>query len=467
MSFKVVNANQAKAFEDKAFEQVWYELQRRINAAFGSAVVIEGCCFVGPDGNDATAQPDSLVSKYATPQAAVNAALASGPRAVVLCPGIYTTGVVLPATFTTLVMIGLIPRSATIYPSAADTPAIQWVGGAGGFNQVYVDGVNLAGNVAAGPSGVVVFDATAVSTDGRVTLADCTIQNDDPNQPCFLGVRLNGMTATGCKLEPGASGAPVVVLSQCSRGEFEECTFSQQGLFADIYDATGVEPPGFRTTTLLTRCRVGNVVVGNEAVVNADYSVFDGNVVANITDNNGGRGQFNPSYCELVNVQYVCDLQAGDGQVGTGAFNKFNQGLSCTQATGGNLAMVQMRNSNQFGANVAAGADTFIDILGSLFLQPNLIGPGAINRDYHSWVGTQITVNPVGGAGGNTAFVIDPPFRNLSYDVIWNGGSAAPEGTIVEYVAKQDTGFTTSSISPNAVAPVQKFGDLRTVARIY
>lgn len=82
-----------KVFEDKQFEALWLELQRRLAAGLaGAGGGLSTCLYVDPAGDDATAKRGSLSLKFKTIQAAVTAS--STGDLVVVAPGVFPESVV-------------------------------------------------------------------------------------------------------------------------------------------------------------------------------------------------------------------------------------------------------------------------------------------------------------------------------------------------------------------------------------
>jgi len=459
-----VHANQAKAFDDSAFVASWYELQRRLYSAIGKAVTVAGVCFVGPDGDDATAQPDRLDLKYKTVQAAVNVALGGVLRIVCLCPGVYPESVQLPASFSNLYMISLFPSAARILPAVQDAPALRYSPAAGGsFDGIFLLDLVLGGNIDAPGLATVLIDCSAISSNGQASLYNCDVFNLDVPAPLRC-VRARALNAERCNIRSNNALGFSIDLEQCASGELISCELG--GTYRDSFDSSLPVPPSPRTPVSFQQCLLTSLVVLAEARVSLEYCNVRFPAVGTLNDTNGQHGSMDFAWCSLAGVSFVCTF-AGETTCSISHHNKHNGGLSVVQNVGGVTAKVQFRHDDfQNSGNVTSGADCLIDILGSTFVQTNLLGAGAIDRDWHVFSSVVLPVGPVGAPLLSPLLSITPPFGNVPYDVIWNGlANAGPAGTVVEYIAKSAVGFQTLGVSPSAVGPTTHAGDLRAVAR--
>ncbi len=470
---RTVQANQARPFQDKAFEEAWYALQRKLWAAIDAAgdVKIEGVCFVGPDGDNGTAQPDSLKYKYQTVQAAVDAALAVGPagnpRAVALCPGVYPESVQLPATFSTCVIASLFGKSATIQPSAVDQPAIRYTAGAGGFGALVLWELGLTADINDSNLATVLVDCTAESTGGMLLIDGCTLFNQAGSaSPSLAAKRVAGVAATDSEFRSNLGPGNALVLSQCNAGEFDLCLF--RGRFEDGYNAANPVPPGGRGTTSITRSKLERIEAIGNARVEASYCIVQSEARGTLDDANGGTsGRLSFAYCELQGGTVLDCTYSGNETASFSHHNKHSQGLSLIQNNAG-TGIYALFNNDVFtsGGNINSGSDCEIDIRGSDFVELNLFGPGAISRDWVTLLAVQMPVGPEAAPAAGGPWTFNPPLGfGTPYDVVWQGDAGGTPGTVVEYLGQSNLGFSTQATAPLIVAPTTTPGKLRVLVR--
>jgi len=408
---------------DVSLRQSWMRLQRRIADVVASESGWQNILFVGKDGNDATAQPNSMNSKYLTIQAAVDA---WSPGYIILVgPGTYQETVTLPSAFTGLIIAAVTPLTASIQPPAGQ-PGIVYQN-AQPSSLCVIHGLNVLVNSLSAPA--VSLDASASTvalTD--VIFVECNILNAGGGL-AIMAIAANSIVFERCDVDGKVKFDNV--------GKYEFNRSNSRGGFADSYDITGPLPGVFDRQSTAAQIRESTLEDAKfemQARVDAVRSKFSGQVRAELRDYpSGAEGKFSPEYCEFsAGITFDCRFaNAGIHTACLGRHNVVQGGLSVSNANGAPVETRVYFEHTVFstGDPIACGTpDTNLYLWGSTFNQSDLItgNPGGIDRDSHRFSQVTIPASPA----PPQVLQIDPPFTNGGawYTCVINQVQPTPAG---------------------------------------
>jgi len=405
---------------DLSLRQSWYKLQKQIDAAIAALDTGSGLgatLYVSPVGDDATAQRGSIVLKYQTLQAAVDAAQTGD--AIVVGPGTYTEDIVLRDDVDNISIIGAGP-SSTILQNATAAPTVQWTG-ATGIQRLQIANLQI---VNTGADACLLLDGTAVTDlfeGGLCLLQDVIFLGAGL---CLDAIRATSITLTDCAANDliRASNVSNLNLITCS---VEELTLD--------YDAAQPEPNIGLAPCRLNSCRLaGPMNVNNLCQVEATDTVCR-DILTNLVDEATPRNGYvlckNSYIYGNIGVNFDWQNVAAD-TVAADFDGSHTYGAFLADGTASiNRGVVSLRSGvlgDAPGNTIIGANNVLIDITGSTFNQSLLGGAAAVARDRHILpVGT---IQPFTGAPGPTQ-PFTPPFPTTNYIVTVEPSPAAPDVT--------------------------------------
>lgn len=403
--------------------QQWYKLLRAIEFELTGAGLANTLYVDLLTGDNATAERGSLVFKYETIQAALDAAQTGD--VVFVSPGSYVEDIVWPAT-EDVTLRGSGRGATTITNSSAGTPTIAIAPAGAALVRATIEDLNLVNTVAGASPCIVADAATGNQPDSFNSL---TLQKLMTQAGAGGGNDIDVTTAIRVYLtDIQAEGG--ITLNEVGSAIYENLDVDSLTVG---YDATAVEPTGGRGPHAGTGILVAQAfTVNNQAWVALGAESAVGAIAGSLTDTAAAYG--------IIDFQGRCTgncvvafefTEAGlDPHVGVrldsaelaGALQVADTGVAGTQR-----CVVHARHAllqNETADVNQAGDLTDMDLRGAQFAQDSLsvAGNGAIDRT--NWVQlieqgqtTNVTENWA-NAGGNVPYVTAPEHVAVEGDLI-------------------------------------------------
>jgi hypothetical protein len=451
-------------------DQAWHRLLNMLSSTLGGAG-IANVFYVSKDGDNDTAQPNSMVFKYLTVQAAVTAAAALSGSVVYVGPGDYVESVLVPNGATNFSIVGESKTSTSITAAAAGQSALTLAPTLTPIESFGLYNIRLNGTLVAGaPAGGVLTINGGNLAGGDIFTAASFIDNvyvqNSSTGPAIVLTRASFVVASNSFFLNTPAVAADIAISLVQSGGV---TFTESNLNRVSLDYDSANPVGAGGShTNLNDCVVngGIVQLGDGTLQMFGGTVTIGNLAitaaleADMNDTNVGvSGLTGIFQSDDVSFDGDVTLQATYGAAS--AAPTANQSVIRGGSINGDLTVIdvpgvvvhapRIHNVDLLG-NVVASA-SFPDIRGSRFEQANLsvVGIGAIDRDYVRIPVVTLPVVPgavIVPASAAPIFTNDgggpfPPYVAGNYAVLvepnMNGGVASVTWNIY---AKSETGFS-------------------------
>jgi hypothetical protein len=401
---------------DKLAHAALVRLRRQL-ATFGQAVSIENVLFVAKDGDDPTAEPNSLLNKYDTVQGAMTVAASLPGSLVWVGPGVYDESVTVPDGALNIALMGesevLTIIRAPSEQSALVVSPTQRIGG------LQIAGLGFIADIT-GPGSVVSVDGSGVAGGGMFSaggmyMRDVFITNSGAS-PALSITAAGDLSFHNIKLDSDVTGPGTYTtqLLECS-GQIRASDLNRSRI---RWDTAEVLPSTLDNAVSLHDCE-GSLKIESHARVLLFGGYYQGSQADgyNALDLDGTNDATYTGRVVAEGTRFGWDVHLGanyDGSVPAPPTQAQSVLHNCTldhdvttSSTGATRHGPNLKSS-VLGRGVAAGNGCDVDIRGSQFEQGGLafVGSGTIDRSTVWMQGCTIPQGP--GPGGIGYALVTP-----------------------------------------------------------